>query len=326
MSQVKVTTLMNADGSKQALSNDVIDGTAKTKLFSPFSLAMLAGVDAATLRGSLVAAASGVNGDITSLTGLTTPLSTAQGGTGKNTVVLEVGKGYIDGLQMIFNSARSITVTAGRCMSPAGAYYVAPADITKVGITLVASGFTHVYMYDNGGVADLEFSATIPVRYSGTAFQKTGDPTRRYIGSLLANAGSNMYAWRHNPVGNQIDYLEGTPTAVPFLLTNAWGGTTASIQPTTAAVPIYTATHVHLGVQVNGLCYFADPEQLATPGAGNFGCVVGSLESTVYSTLNDVWINCCRTVGGNLGAHKIWVQNVSGALVSTWVHGYRYER
>lgn len=85
MSQVKVTTLMNADGSKQATANDVIDGTAKTKLFSPFSLGMLAGVDAAALRTSMVAAKSGANGDITSLTGLTTPLSIAQGGTGATT-------------------------------------------------------------------------------------------------------------------------------------------------------------------------------------------------------------------------------------------------
>lgn len=82
MSQIKVTTLMNADGSKQATSSDVIDGATKTKLFSPYALGILAGLDAAALRGSLVAAKSGANSDITSLTGLTTQLSVTQGGTG----------------------------------------------------------------------------------------------------------------------------------------------------------------------------------------------------------------------------------------------------
>lgn len=85
MSQVKVTTLMTSDGAKQATSTDVIDGATKTKLFSPFSLAMLAGVDATALRGSMVAAKSGANSDITQLSGLTTALSIAQGGTGATT-------------------------------------------------------------------------------------------------------------------------------------------------------------------------------------------------------------------------------------------------
>ena len=44
--------------------------------------------DAAGARGNLSAAKSGANGDITSLTGLTTPLSVTQGGTGGNTATL----------------------------------------------------------------------------------------------------------------------------------------------------------------------------------------------------------------------------------------------
>lgn len=45
-----------------------------------------AGSSAALARTAITAAASGANGDITSLTGLTTPLSRAQGGTGTNTM------------------------------------------------------------------------------------------------------------------------------------------------------------------------------------------------------------------------------------------------
>lgn len=47
-----------------------------------------AGTTQATARTSIAAAASGANGDITSLTGITTPLSAAQGGTGTTSLDL----------------------------------------------------------------------------------------------------------------------------------------------------------------------------------------------------------------------------------------------
>lgn len=47
-----------------------------------------AGTTQATARTSILAAASGANSDITSLTGLSTPLSAAQGGTGTTTLAL----------------------------------------------------------------------------------------------------------------------------------------------------------------------------------------------------------------------------------------------
>lgn len=46
------------------------------------------GTTQATARTSIAAAASGANSDITSLTGVTTPLTVAQGGTGVNTLEL----------------------------------------------------------------------------------------------------------------------------------------------------------------------------------------------------------------------------------------------
>jgi hypothetical protein len=52
---------------------------------SEFIQGMLNDADAGTARGTLVAAKSGANEDITSLTGMTTALSVAQGGTGGKT-------------------------------------------------------------------------------------------------------------------------------------------------------------------------------------------------------------------------------------------------
>jgi len=104
---------MNADGSKQATSNDVIDGATKTKLFSPFSLAMLAGVDDAAIRGSITAAKSGVNADITSMTGLTTALSVGQGGTGVTTTAAQLSALQTAGAYGKTNILGTVSQTAG---------------------------------------------------------------------------------------------------------------------------------------------------------------------------------------------------------------------
>ncbi|WP_226920935.1 hypothetical protein [Pseudomonas brassicacearum] len=60
-------------------------GTGITDL-SAFMQGMLNDPDAAAGRLTLSSAKSGANADITSLTGLTTPLSVAQGGTGRNVI------------------------------------------------------------------------------------------------------------------------------------------------------------------------------------------------------------------------------------------------
>lgn len=57
-------------------------GTAALATFTSFARTLADDADAAAARGTLGAAASGSNSDITSLTGLTTPLSIGQGGTG----------------------------------------------------------------------------------------------------------------------------------------------------------------------------------------------------------------------------------------------------
>lgn len=57
-------------------------GSAGLATFTSFGRSLIDDADAATARGTLAAAASGANNDITSIAGLTTALSVAQGGTG----------------------------------------------------------------------------------------------------------------------------------------------------------------------------------------------------------------------------------------------------
>ncbi len=60
-------------------------GTAALASLTPAARSVLDDADVATMRATLSAAASGANSDITSLSGLTTVLSRAQGGTGLST-------------------------------------------------------------------------------------------------------------------------------------------------------------------------------------------------------------------------------------------------
>ena len=102
------------------------------------------------------------------------------------------GPGYIDGLQMQWVSATAVTVSSGRAYIPSLGYYLdAPNAIALTGLVLTASTWHHLYLYDNAGTPAVECVTTAPAApYSGTARAKTGDTSRRYIGSVLTDASA----------------------------------------------------------------------------------------------------------------------------------------
>lgn len=120
---------------------------------------------------------------------------------------LIIPQGYIDGLQMVWNSATSISVTSGTAYIPSlGNVLASTSTLTLSGLSLTASTWYHVYLYSNAGTPAIECVTTAPVLYNGTAYQKTGDASRRYVGSVLGtgsgitafyNSG-NFVSWRSN--------------------------------------------------------------------------------------------------------------------------------
>jgi hypothetical protein len=245
------------------------------------------------------------------------PLPTSAGGT---------SKGFIEGLRLVYVGRNALTVEAGSAYVPSlGKVLDVPTDIALTGMTFTATTWYHVYLYDSGGgVGAIEYSNTGPVRYFGKSYNKTGDTSRRYLGSVLTGSGSGMFKFYHDTGTSQMEYIEGTPTTIPFKLTDAWGGTTPGAQGVTQIVPFATTTHIHLGVQTLGLAYFGLPEQQSTPNAGQFISVVGN-GGTTNLDINDIWLPCSRVLA-TLSQHLIWVQAVAGAQVTTWCYGYRYER
>lgn len=148
--------------------------------------------------------------------------------------------GYIDGLKMVWNSATSISVTSGAAYIPSLGYAVnAPSTLTLSSLSLTASTWYHLYLYLNAGVPSIECVTTAPAApYSGVAHAKTGDNSRRYLGSVLTDASSQIKNFAMD--GNYIRYL--TPS---ISIGSGLNATTQTNLNCASVVPI-TASRVDL--------------------------------------------------------------------------------
>lgn len=145
--------------------------------------------------------------------------------------------GYIDGLRMQWVSGTALTVTSGSAYIPGipGILY-ASSNIAKTGLSLSASTWYHVYLYDNAGTPDIEIVTTAPAApYNGTARTKTGDTSRRYVGSALTDASGNLYPFSH--FGDRITYDSGNAAGTFFVLV-AGAATVSTNISLSAVVPV----------------------------------------------------------------------------------------
>lgn len=134
---------------------------------------------------------------------------------------------YLSGLMLSWNNTASITVSSGEAyVESVAAILQSGASITKSGLSLSPSAWYHVYLFSNTGTPDIELSATAPAApYRGTARSKTGDESRRYLGSVRTDSSGNLYRFQH--AGNQVTWLEPQGSA-PFLLVANGTATTAT--------------------------------------------------------------------------------------------------
>lgn len=155
-------------------------GTGITDL-SAFIQGLLNDVDAPAARATLVAAKSGVNADITELSSLTKPLTLQQGG---------VAESYIEGLLPVWYSANSIGIDSGAAYVPgAGKALKVPSPIVKTGLAPATNTWYYIYLFDNFGTPDINFSTTPPASpYLGAARTKAGDSSMRFIAALRVGA------------------------------------------------------------------------------------------------------------------------------------------
>ncbi len=153
---------------------------------------------------------------------------------------LGVGRGYVDGFRMTYVSANSISFSSGTVYIPSTAKnLLSPSTITLSGLVPTASTMYHAYFYDNASTPAIELVTTAPVIYSGKARRKTGDASRRYIGSALFKTTNTLMKFTH--VDGRVSYGE-TLFSAPFLLVSG----AVNAPQTVSCLPILPITATHL--------------------------------------------------------------------------------
>lgn len=271
--------------------------------------------------GALAAAVRGVV-----LAGLSTATSAAIAAT--DTVLQAFGKlqaqitdnllpaGYIDGLKMVWVSGTALTVTSGAAYIPgSGKVLRATSDIAKTGLSLSASTWYHVYLYDNSGTPDVEIVTTAPATaYNGTARAKTGDTSRRYVGSIKTDSGGNIFSFYHGSATGSVHYRIDLNTT-GFKIVSGGASTTDATVSASGVVP----------VTCRALLAFAENNV-----TGSATVLIGNSDGgSPLSTHILAFIRGLRTLYGEIqltSAQSFTYVVAGGGIFDCYCAGYRYER
>lgn len=147
----------------------------------------------------------------------------------------------LEGLQLIWNSATSLSVGTGLCYAENGDQFDVSSTLTASSLSLSSSTWYHVYVYLSSGTPAMEVVTTAPTAWKGSAYSKTGDTSRRYVGSVRTDGSGNVYKFYHNPADNLIMYADLDPSASPFLVLNAGTASSSTSVSLTSCVPVTAA-------------------------------------------------------------------------------------
>lgn len=144
------------------------------------------------------------------------------------------GAGYIEGLIPQWNSATSISVSPGSAALPSPARsLLSSSTLTLSGLTLSATTWYYLYLYDNAGTPAIELVTTAPsAPYTGTARTKTGDTSRRFICALRAQAANTLRNFLWGP-----DYVNYTDIATLYNAVNNVAATSPVVFSASAFIP-----------------------------------------------------------------------------------------
>lgn len=148
-----------------------------------------------------------------------------------------------EGLQLIYNSANSVSVGVGSCFTEGGSFINLQSELTASSLSLTSGTWYHLYLYLSGETPSLEVVTTAPTPWRGVAYSKTGDTSRRYVGSIRAIASNTMANFEHSPFNNMILY-KAVLDSVGLRFLSAGAATTDTDVSCAAGVPVTSTTAV----------------------------------------------------------------------------------
>ena len=160
-----------------------------------------------------------------------------------------LGTDYITGLKLTWAGDDALTIGTGAAYLPAARPILVSTAIALTGMTLANSTEYHVYLYDSSGTPAAEYVTTAPAApYFGTARTKTGDTSRRYIGSFFTDATGDIRYFVHDPQSGQIKYARDAVTATPYRVANELTATSATSVSCSGIIPA-TATNAYMRIR-----------------------------------------------------------------------------
>jgi hypothetical protein len=144
----------------------------------------------------------------------------------------------LEGLQLIWNSGTSLSVGTGVGYAQNGDLIEVVSLLTASSLSLSNSTWYHIYVYLSSGTPAMEVVTTAPVAWKNGAYSKTGDTSRRYVGSVKTNGSGSVYNFTHDPVTNLILYVNQALNASPFRCLSVGTATTATSVSLTGSIPV----------------------------------------------------------------------------------------
>lgn len=175
---------------------------------------------------------------------------------------------YIDGMQMGYVSGSSLSFSSGSlAIQSTGLILQFPATITKSGISLAANSWGHCYAFSNAGVPDVEVVTTAPAApYMGTARAKTGDSSRRYLGSVRTDASGSIIPFGHKVQGGEVKYRNSV--AANQILSSGMSGAPANVDASSRVPVTSTLAEIFAETGPGDVAFISNPDVNADPIAG----------------------------------------------------------
>ncbi|MGH8044338.1 MAG: hypothetical protein ACREOX_06985 [Stenotrophomonas sp.] len=202
---------------------------------------------------------------------------TGAGGDARGSIVQP--KGYIDGLKLEWVSGTQVRVTPGAAYVPGPKRIAELASAVTLTPTLAANTWYHSYLTVSVSTVGVEAVTAAPAApYTGTARTKTGDTSRRYIGSFRTNASSQIMRFTHTPVSGDFRWGE-LPSAAPLRILTAGSATVSTDVSTAGCAPITVAAIFTRVIQngATGIVYIGSPVDGTAVSISNYTV---SLEAT----------------------------------------------